>query len=104
MADGEAQGEGGKLLLVEDDVSQLKILQTALGGHDYHCAVFTSAEEALAGCQPLLLDAAILDMDLPGIDGIELGKKLKEMVGPELFLPVVILSGDASLEERLRAY
>jgi signal transduction histidine kinase len=105
MAEVEGQGEGGKLLLVEDDDSQLRVLQTALRGHDYHSATFHSAEEALAGCQPLLLDAAILDMELPGgMDGIELGKKLKEMVGPELFLPVVIVSGNGALEHRLRAY
>ncbi len=104
MSGAEGKGEGGKLLLVEDDVSQLTVLQSALRQHDYHSAIFTSAEEALSGCQPLLLDAAILDMDLPGIDGIELGAKLKEAVGPDLFLPVVIVSGKGDLDDRLRAY
>ena len=104
MAQLEGKGDGGKLLLVEDDTAQLTVLQTALRNHDYHSAIFTNAEEALAGCQPLLLDAAILDMDLPGMDGIELGTKLKELVGPELYLPVVIVSGQGTLEDRLRAY
>lgn len=102
LADG--QGEGGKLLLVENDLSQQSELQTALRNHDYHSATFTSAEEALKGCQPLLVDAAILDLDLPGMDGIALGQKLKEMVGPDLFLPVVIVSDTGELEDRLRAY
>lgn len=104
MATVEGKGEGGKVLLVEDDASQLTVLQTALSSYDYHSAIFTSAEDALSGCQPLLLDVAILDMDLPGMDGIELGIKLKELVGPNLFLPVVIVSGQGSLDDRLRAY
>ncbi len=104
MPQVDGQGEGGKLLLVEDDVAQLRVLQTALSSHDYHCATFVSAEEALDSCQPLLLDAAILDMDLPGVDGIELGKRLKELVGPDLYLPVIIVSGHSTLEDRLRAY
>ena len=94
----EGRGDGGKLLLGEEDSSQLAVLQTALRSHDYHSATFASAEEALAGCQPLLLDAAILHMDLPGMDGIELGRKLKELVGADLFLPVVIVSGQSTLD------
>ena len=61
MTTPEHHGAGEKILIVEDDPAQLQILQLALHKFDYHCATFTSAEEALENCEPALLGAAILD-------------------------------------------
>jgi signal transduction histidine kinase len=105
MKDSQAtQGEGEKILLVEDDPEQLKILQAVLGAYDFHCVSFLSAEEALDNCEPSLLAAAIIDLDLPGMDGIELGGRLKEKIPTNAFLPIIMVSGTAAMEERVRAF
>lgn len=99
-----AQGGGHKILIVESDPAQLAQLQLALHEHNYHCAVFGSAEAALESCEPSLLAAAILGLKLGGADGIELGRRLKEMAGRDIFLPVIVVSNSDVVEDRVRGF
>ncbi len=58
---------------------------------------FTDPREALAYAQQHRIDFAVLDIVMPGIDGIELGKKLKERY-PNLILAYVTGYGQYALD------
>ncbi len=63
---------GSRLLVVEDDEKSRRLLGDVLGWHGYEVAAFASGEEALAALAAGRPDAALLDIQLPGIDGYDL--------------------------------
>lgn len=67
-----------KILIVEDQPLNIIILQNILSPHYQVCAVH-SGEEALEQCKTYTPDLIILDIKLPGIDGVETCKRLKNL-------------------------
>jgi CheY-like chemotaxis protein len=66
-----------KIFVVEDQPIELKLAATVLhaAGHDVSRA--SAAEEALAEIRENLPDVILLDLSLPGMDGLTLTRKLK---------------------------
>ncbi len=101
MIEEGKRGAGGKVLVVHHDPQLRATLREALESEQYHCAVFASAQEALDECEPTLLGAVVLELDLPGQDALALGYRFKELVGARAFLPVLVIGEAASVEQRL---
>ena len=66
-----------KILVVDDQVQMLSFLEEAFTQADYIVRCVLSAEEALEVVKKEDFHVYLLDMKLPGIDGIELYKRLK---------------------------
>ena len=62
------------LVLVEDGEDVRRALTRFLGLHGYAVRAFDSAEAWLAGMGPA--DGAIIDLNLPGMNGLELDERL----------------------------
>ncbi len=90
----------GKILVVDDD----QVVRDSLGkwfdSEGYHAGLAANAREALATFQRERWDMALIDVKMPGVDGIELQSRLRE-IDPEL--PVIIMTGYASVETAVRA-
>jgi signal transduction histidine kinase len=95
---------GDKILLVDDDPAVLSLLGTALRKHGYECVPAQSGEDALEQGAAEGIDLAIVDVRLPGMDGVELTRKIKRRAGGEQFLPVIVVTGTDELAERVRAF
>jgi len=65
------------LLLVDDTATNIDILLDALG-EDYAVRVATDGEAALNSVKKFLPDLILLDIMMPGIDGYEVCRRLKE--------------------------
>ena len=66
-----------RLLLVDDDPSLRKLLSATLDGFDLELEEAASAEEADAAIERQLPDVVVLDIAMPGTDGLELCRRLK---------------------------
>ena len=87
--------------VVDDDQSVRESLAGLLRSVGLGVQVFASAEEFLASEQIQATDCLILDVRMPGMDGLELQRHLK-VSHPEL--PVVFITAHGSEQEaRLRA-
>lgn len=76
-----------RLLVVEDDAHIAKLLCQFLNGEGYDAAAVTSGEGALAHAQSTQPELIVLDLMLPGMDGVETCLALREFyVGPILML------------------
>jgi two-component system response regulator GlrR len=90
----------GKLLIVDDDLSILRVLKMRLESEGYQVEVASEIEEAKALAVRNEYELAILDLKLPGGNGIDLMKSIHQ-VDPEL--PVIILTAYATIESAVEA-
>ncbi len=75
------------ILVVDDDRLVLAALAEGLRGAGYRVTGVAGGEEALASAGREAPDVALLDMRMPGMGGIELGRRLREQFGvPFLYL------------------
>jgi two-component system response regulator RegA len=89
-----------KVLIVEDEMRLRDLLTRALAGWGFQTVVARSGEEALRLVDPQPVDIAILDLNLPGQDGLETLRRLRERM-PNL--QAIILTGFASIESAKQA-
>ena len=80
--------EGERILAVDDDPMTLRYLRDALSKAGYHPMVTTDPDEALRLVASERPDLVLLDLMLPGSDGIELMRSILNMAD----VPVVFLS------------
>ncbi|GAB4260982.1 sigma-54-dependent transcriptional regulator [Deferrisoma sp.] len=88
------------ILVVDDEEAILATLRGALEDEGYEVASAGSGEEALDGLDAADPDVVLLDVWLPGIDGVEVLQKLRER-DPDL--PVIMMSGHATIETAVKA-
>ena len=97
MASVEPAGEQRVVLVVEPDEAIGELLSGTVGGQaGYQAMLVTNAALALAAIETVRLDLAIIDLDLPGLSGIELVDRLRAL--PSGPLPVLLLS-DGSADQ-----
>jgi two-component system nitrogen regulation response regulator NtrX len=88
------------LLIVDDEPSVRKSLVDTLRDEGYQVSSLGSAEEALSWIQKSPPDLVLLDIWLPGMDGIAALERMKKLM-PDL--AVVMISGHGSIEAAVRA-
>lgn len=89
-----------KLLLVDDEAAQRELLQGFLEKQGYRVQVYGSGEQALEGYHSFFAPLAIVDMKMPGMDGLELLRRLRE-INP--FLQAIVLTAFGSIETAVAA-
>jgi DNA-binding response OmpR family regulator len=87
-----------RILLVEDDTLVAAGLRDGLGRQGLVVDHLTMAEPALSALALTSYDAAIVDIGLPGIDGLELIRRWRRQ---GLSTPVLILTARDALEDRV---
>lgn len=88
-----------RVLLVEDTKGLADAVAKALRGSGYAVDHVETGEDAEAALGTFPYDAVILDLNLPGIDGLQVLGRIRER-GEET--PVLVLTARGSLDERIR--
>lgn len=83
------------LLMVDDEEKFLNALTERLKLKFFEITPVTNGEDAIALAQKAKFDVAVVDLQMPGIDGVELLKILKKS---HRFLEIIILSGHATID------
>ncbi len=91
----------GRILVVDDEEVIASTLQEFLQGEGYEVAVASDARSALASIERFEPDLALCDVQLPGLDGLELLEKLLRL-RPELL--VLIITAYATVESAVAAF
>jgi adenylate cyclase len=80
-----------RILVVDDIADNVEILRTRLTSLGYEVVVAGDGEQALAKARKTLPDLILLDIMMPGIDGLEVVKRLKaDATLP--FIPVILVT------------
>jgi FixJ family two-component response regulator len=96
----EKTSEGPLVSIVDDDFSVGRSMQRLLRSFGFRAAAFTSAEDFLQSGRAGETDCLLLDVRMPGMDGLELQRRLGET---NRQIPIIFLSARASEEEQRRA-
>jgi two-component system response regulator FixJ len=80
----------GKVYVIDDDDAMRDSLDFLLGSADFDVTLFESAQHFLDALPGIEFGCVVSDVRMPGIDGIELLKRLKASRSP---LPVLIMTG-----------
>jgi CheY-like chemotaxis protein len=68
---------GAPVLVVDDNTQNLKLLRVLLSVEGYDVRTATDAEDALRVLDTFTPDVILMDLQLPGMDGLELTRRLK---------------------------
>jgi two-component system, OmpR family, response regulator len=94
------RGDNGRVrvLVVEDEAKMAKLLSRGLAEEGHAVDVAGRGEDALWMAQAAPYDAIVLDVMLPGLDGFETCRKLREQ---EVWAPVLILTARDAVSDRV---
>ncbi len=84
-----------RVLLVDDETDFLETLVKRLTKRNLDVAGVESGESALAALEAAPVDVVVLDVRLPGIDGVETLRRIKQ-TSP--LIEVILLTGHANME------
>src|SRR5882724_6113355 len=92
--------EVAKILVVDDEPSILKLLKEALAQWGYHVACVGTGTEALEAIRTELFDAAITDIRMPEMSGLDL---LREIKRHDESIEVVVMTGYPTIASAVEA-
>jgi two-component system cell cycle response regulator DivK len=92
---------GKKILIVDDNEKNLKVLRVVLQHSGYETIEATDGEQAIRLAKDILPDLILMDIRMPGMNGIEATRILKseELTAK---IPVVVVTSSAMRGDRER--
>ena len=90
----------GKILIVDDEQAMCELLEADLRLRDFQPDWYTSADAALQAVKKESYDVVLTDLNMPGINGIEL---CQQIVTNRPDIPVVMMTAFGSLESAIDA-
>jgi putative two-component system response regulator len=91
----------GKILVVDDESANVEVFSRLMTRLGYEVLTASNGEMALELVARDRPDLVLLDVNMPGIDGFEVCRRLKEAPGTRL-IPVVLITALTASEDRIR--
>lgn len=91
---------GSKILLVDDEVVFTTNMSRLLDNRGYRSTAVNSGAEAIRELEDKDFDVVVLDLKMPGMDGLATLKEIKKL---GLFVQTLILTGHGSIDSALEA-
>jgi two-component system sensor histidine kinase/response regulator len=93
-------GTEGRLLIVDDEVAQMRALCDTLALEGYMTRGFSSAREALAEVKPGEFDLLLTDLMMPEMDGIALSNAVRER---DPAIAAILMTGHGTIDTAVLA-
>jgi DNA-binding response OmpR family regulator len=90
-----------QLLMIEDDARLANMVSTYLGQSGYNVAHAGDGQAGLAQLQAQPIDLVILDLMLPGMDGLEVCRRIRALAGDLAQTPVLMLTAKGDPMDRI---
>jgi DNA-binding NtrC family response regulator len=91
---------GSKILLVDDETLFTTNMSKLLNARGYRVTAVNSGDAAIQEMQEQDFDVVVLDLKMPGMDGITTLREIKKL---DLFTETLILTGHGSIDTALEA-
>ena len=91
-----------RILCVEDNADNLFMLQRRLTRAGFEGTIAMDGAQTVEEVKTLLPDLIVMDLNLPGLDGCEATRRLKNL--PETkHIPIIVLTADSTQKSREKA-
>jgi two-component system, OmpR family, KDP operon response regulator KdpE len=90
---------GARVLVIDDEPQIQRAIRTALAGHGYGVIGAETGEEGLTLFAERRPDIVLLDLMLPGIDGLEVCRRIREVSST----PIIVLSARGEERDKVAA-
>src|SRR6185369_3388556 len=91
----------GKILIVDDEAPNREVLGRLMSRLGYQVSTAENGEAALRQVAEQPPDVVLLDVNMPGIDGVEVCRRLKADAATRL-IPVVLITALSQTQHRIR--
>jgi DNA-binding response OmpR family regulator len=95
--------EDYKILIVDDNPTNLKVLATALNSEGYKVLIANNGERALQIAQSAAPDLALLDINMPGMTGFEVCRRLKSSATTQQ-IPIIFISALDDTQSKIEGF
>jgi signal transduction histidine kinase len=93
-----------KILIVDDQPANVRVLERMLADNGFtEVASTTDPQVAVPLFQAGEPDLVLLDLHMPGLDGFEVMRQLRALIGDGAYLPILVLTADANSEVKKEA-
>jgi CheY-like chemotaxis protein len=92
-----------RILCVDDSALNLALFETVLVLSGYKVVLTESGKEALEIINRQKIDLVLLDVNMPGLSGFEVCKKIKDDERHKN-IPVMLVTGETSKEDHLKGF
>src|ERR671922_2020064 len=93
----DAETNTGRVLVIEDDAEIADVLRRFLRQEGHEVRTTGDGDEALPAAAEFVPDLVILDLGLPGLDGVEVCRRLRA----DGDVPILILTARTELDDRV---
>jgi putative two-component system response regulator len=93
-----------RILVVDDEQPNVRVLEALLARAGYqHVEATTDPRDVPKIYESFGPDLLLLDLRMPGMDGFEILRYLQEVVPPDEYFPILVLTGDLGADSKERA-
>jgi CheY-like chemotaxis protein len=92
--------QGLRVLVAEDDIVNQMVVRAVLENLGHSCDVVGSGDEVVAQVQVGGYDLVLMDIQMPGMDGVDAARVIRALPGPQAQIPIVALTANAMIEDR----
>ncbi len=93
MEPARTRGGGGKVLVVDDDASLSEMLTIVLRNEGFDSRVVATGDKAMATFREFRPDVVLLDLMLPGKDGVDVCREIRASSG----VPIIMLTAKTDI-------
>lgn len=90
-----------KILIVDDELDTLRLIEMMLESKGYQIVVAGNGEKALAIAERELPDLILLDIMMPGMDGYEVTRQLRQGKSTH-GIPIILFTAKTSIDDRVQ--
>ncbi|MEY2690251.1 MAG: hypothetical protein RL375_4451, partial [Pseudomonadota bacterium] len=91
---------GLRVLVAEDDIVNQMVVRAVLENLGHSCDVVSNGEEVVAQVQSGTYDLVLMDIQMPGMDGVAAARAIRALREPLAHIPIVALTANAMIEDR----
>ncbi len=91
MSDHSALDGRIRVLAADDDPTVALMMRIALPATDFSVSVVADGNAAAEAMSAHAFDIVLLDVEMPGLDGLQLAAAARQRIGPDF--PIVLLTG-----------
>jgi DNA-binding response OmpR family regulator len=97
MSDAKLGGVPARILLIDDDARLHELLASYLDQNGFHVTWAVDGKKGLVALEAGAFDAVLLDVMMPGMDGLEVVRRIRQKSG----IPVVMLTAKGDETDRV---